>query len=352
MFARFFKPKWQHKDPIKRRQAAIELAQDDPALLTLAQEDESPEVRSTAVSRLLDAQVLSQIVVKERNNEVLQKARSRLQDLICGEVEEAPPLSERIHILDQVDSNGLLEHIARHGNEAELRRRGVMSIHNPEVLAEIGLSDRSVEVRTSAIERIDNISALERIVKATKKSDKRVTQLARQRLTTLRRRREKNQQLSKLCDTIQTLCQKGTYAARQSALLKADREWSQVSEVVDVALKKRYIEAFPRLVELCDRYRNIKTSKQKACHLLEELANALRQEEELSDELEQRMQATLAEANECWNIEGKLEDADEKLLSQRYRRFAEAIIERQTWLHENALAAQRIREFFKKMEMQ
>jgi exonuclease SbcC len=350
MLFRFFKPKWQHKDPAKRCKAVAELASDNRVLVSLARTDEAPAVRAAAVLRILDIEVIHQILAQEQHSIVLEKANLRLRELLCGEVESALPLHTRLQYLEKAHNKTLIEYIALQGGEIELRQRAVAALTDLGLLSEIALNDRAPEVRISAVERIDDMETLERIVKEAKKGDKRVTQLARQRLADLRKHIEQVQYVASLCDDLEALCESGSYAIRQRTLTKAERERLKISEAIDKEIRERFSEAFSCLRNICEHYRKTKTSKQRACQILEKLENDLPHEDELSDELEHRMQTALAQANEHWNIPGELEATDNQILSQRYRRFGESIIAHQSRLHENAEKAQRIRSFFFRLE--
>ena len=350
MLSRFFKPKWQHKDPAKRCKAVSELASDDHVLLSLARTDESPAVRTTAISKILDIEFLHQILAQEQHSIVLEKANLRLRELLCGKAENAPPLNTRLQYFDKEHNKALIEYIALHGSEIELRQQAIAAITELGILSEIALNDRAPEVRISAVERIDDMEALERIVKEAKKGDKRITQLARQRLGDLRKHIEQTKNMASLCDDLETLCESGSYAIRQRTLTKAERERLNVSDAIDKEIRERFSKACSRLREVCDQYRKTKSSKQQACQILEKLTHDLPHEVELSDELEHRMQTALTEANTLWNVPGDLEDADDQVLSRRYRRFGESIISHQSRLHENAEKARRIRSFFSRIE--
>ncbi len=351
MFARLFrKPKWQHKDAAKRCLAVADLALNDPALSTLAREDEAPEVRAAAVARLLDIDILGQIVASEQHTIVLHKAQARLRKLLCGSIAGAPPVDARIKFFDRHQPRELIQQVALQGNEAELRRHVIPYLQSPELLAEIALNDRALDVRVSAVEHIDDIAALDRVVKKVRKSDKRITQVARHRLTDLRKRSAQSQRLVQLSEAMETLLESASFVDRQSTLLRAERERNGPISDVDVAVRERFEQAFSSLERLCVAYRRTKTERQRACQILENLANELQAEEELTSGLEQRMQAALAEANENWNTAGAMDAADANSLTQRYRRFAEAVIEHQGRLHENAQVAQRVREFLSEVE--
>jgi exonuclease SbcC len=350
MLFRFFKPKWRHKDPVKRCKAVAELAPDDHVLLSLARSDESPAVRAAAISKISDIAFIHQILEQEQHSTVLEKANSRLRELLCGKAESTPPLHTRLLYIEKAHNKMLIKYIALHGTEIELRQQAVAILTDLGLLFEIALNDRAPEIRISAVERIDDVETLERIVKEAKKGDKRVTQLARQRLGDLRKHIEQTQFVASLCDDLETLCESGSYAIRQRTLAKAERERLKIWEAIDKEIRERFSKAFSRLRDICDQYRKTKTSKQQACQILEKLEHELHHEDELSDELEHRMQTALAQANEHWNVPGELEAADDQILSQRYRRFGESIIAHQSRLHENAEKAQRIRSFFFRLE--
>jgi exonuclease SbcC len=350
MLFRFFKPKWKHKDPVKRRKAVAELAPDDHVLLSLARSDEAPAVRAAAISKISDIAFIHQMLAQEQHSTVLEKANSRLRELLCGKAENAPPLPTRLLYLEKEHNKILIEYIALHGSEIELRQQAVSALTDLGLLSEIVLNDRAPEVRISAVERIDDVETLERIVKEAKKGDKRVTQLARQRLAILRNHIEQTQYVVSLCDDLETLCESGSYTIRQRTLTKAERERLKISEAIDKEIRERFSKAFSCLRDICDQYRKTKTSKQQACQILEKLEHELPHEDELSDELEHRMQTALAQANEHWNVPGELEEADDQILSRRYRRFGESIIAHQSRLHENAEKAQQIRGFFFRLE--
>ncbi|MEN8129995.1 MAG: DUF349 domain-containing protein [Pseudomonadota bacterium] len=350
MFARFFKPKWQHRNQAKRIEAATELALGDPALTTLATQDKVPEVRAVAAGRLRDVATLQAIVSSEKDDRVLQQAYSRLRDLLCGVAEDAPPLTERLQVLGKGYSNELIEHIAHHGKESALRRQVLSSITSPALLSEIATGDPAIDVRVCAVELIHDIAALERVLKASRKSDKRVTRLARQSLTELRARTEKNQRALALCNELEARCKEGAFAARQSFLIKAERQWPELREVVDEDRRERLKHALSQLREICDQYRSIKSTKQKAFQTLEDIIPELEHEQEFTAELQARTQQALSEADQYWNTAAALDPADEHITFNRYRQAAGIVMEHQNRLHKNTEAARRIREFLDELE--
>ncbi|MCP4408500.1 MAG: DUF349 domain-containing protein, partial [Gammaproteobacteria bacterium] len=350
MFARFFKLKWQHRNQAKRIEAATELALDDPSLTTLATQDKVPEVRAVAAARLRDIATLQAIVSSEKDDRVLQQAYSRLRDLLCGSAEDAPPLTKRLQALEKSCSNELIEHIAHHGKESALRQQALSLITNPALLSEIAIEDPAIDVRVCAVKLIDDIATLERVLKASRKSDKQVMRLARQSLAQLRARTEKNERALALGVELEARCKEGEFAARRSFLIKAEREWPELRETVDEERRERLEHALSRLREICDQYRSIKNEKQKAFQILEDIIPELKLEQEFTDELQTRTQQTLAEADQYWNTTAALDPADEYIIANRYRQASGIVIEHQNLLHNNTEAARRIRTFLDELE--
>jgi hypothetical protein len=351
MFARIFKPKWQHRNPAKRIQAIDTLAANDPALVTLARQDQIPRVRAAAVAKLSDTDILQEIVISEKDSEVSSLAHSRLCELLCGKSLDSPALKDRLQTVGKLRSNDLIEYVARHANEADLRQSAVTLTKDPKKLSEIALSDPAIDVRVTALGLIDNISALEQVAKTTKKSDKRINQLARQRLKILRDRSDRKQRAVVLCDELEALCQQGNYSLRQSVLLRAKRQWPELSDIVDDTHRQRVESALARLHEICDNYRTSKNVKQNACQMLENISQEMEQTQEYCGDLEQRSQSALTESKKCWSNAAELEPAEEQSLSRRYRQATEKVLTHQTRLHQNTRTSQEIREFLDTVEV-
>ncbi|MEA2080712.1 MAG: DUF349 domain-containing protein, partial [Pseudomonadota bacterium] len=82
---RFFKPKWQHRDPEVRRQAVQTLTSDDADILTrIAREDEAPAVRRLALRRLDDLDLMHRVSAEDNNKDIRQFAHTRLSELLAG----------------------------------------------------------------------------------------------------------------------------------------------------------------------------------------------------------------------------------------------------------------------------
>ncbi len=350
MFARFFKPKWQHRNPTKRCEAIAVLHLDDPALLTLARHDQVAEVRKAAISKLTEIEVLGEIAETEPHTSVGQHAAARLEDLVCGRAKGAPALNERLHFLAHKHVQRSIAAIARQGKETELRSAAIARLNSPQLLMEIALQDPIAEVRLEATKYINDLELLDRVIKGAKKSDKRVVQCARQRLTQMRTHNKAVQRLEARIQELQTLCLQGSFTDRQSTLLKVEQERTELAEVLgEKALEPLDAARLP-LKQRCDQYRELKVKKQRACEILEQIAQKLDHEEELDEAWERHIQMSLAEAKGDWNTAGTLEEIDGKPLAQRYRWLTEHVAKQQDQLKDRTQAAQGLREFLDRVE--
>lgn len=350
MFARFFKPKWQHRNPTKRCEAIAVLELNDPALLTLARHDQVAEVRKAAISKLTEIEALGEIAESEPHTSVGQHAAARLEDLVCGRTEEAPALNERLRFLEHKRIQRLTAAIARHGKETELRSAAIARVNSPLLLTEIALQDPVAEVRLEATKYLDDLELLERVIKGAKKSDKRVVQCARQRRAQLRAHNKAVQRLESLIQQLQALSLRGSFIDRQSTLLKVERERTELSETLGKKALESLDSVQSPLKKLCDRYRELKAKKQHACRILEQIAQELEHVEELDEVLARRVQTGLDEAKGEWSTEGKLEEIDEKPLVERYRSLTEHVVKQQDQLQQKTQAAHHLRHFLDRVE--
>lgn len=229
IFSRFFKPKWQHKDPDVRRQALSDLDASDPAqralLQELAQRDASADVRLAALRRVDDPQWWREAAQRDEAPEVRERAWERYVKLFAGE--GSWPLEERLSRLAS-ESDRLVEHVLRHGREADLRRAALTRLERESAYAERVLKDEDPAIRLEALARIGDKNTLERLLKQTRTRDKRVATAIKERLAALQAAEERprvlRQRAAALCGGLDALYErarlKGEWetAAEQAAM--------------------------------------------------------------------------------------------------------------------------------------
>ncbi len=212
---RFFAPKTQHADPAVRRDAVGALAPGDDEVHRLAAGDPDEGVRTAAIARVLAFDVLEACLSDAAATAAVRDAaRNRWHALVAGAVEEAPAAADRIGELKRRGDTDQCLHVARVADLMELRLAAVQRLTGPEaapdtriqaVLADIAIGDASAEVRLAAANGVHEAEQLERIAHDTRKRDKRVHKLARERVHGLREAADHRLAIDQLCATITAL---------------------------------------------------------------------------------------------------------------------------------------------------
>jgi exonuclease SbcC len=238
------KPAWESRDAAER--AAGVAAGDDPALWSalpdLARADESPLVRRAALRRLADLPLLGDRSRNESDPEARALAGERYRALLAGATAPVLPLAERERVLRTEDDADVLAHVAVHAPEAELRRLALERSARPGLLHERCLRDPDAGVRLWLLSRIDALPALERIAEGARKSDKRLSHAARERIRELRldagdpaMLRERALEIGEHFDRLR----RERPADLADAAQRLREEWTQLAPRVDAALVQR-----------------------------------------------------------------------------------------------------------------
>ena len=186
IFKMFSKPKWQHRDADVRKQAVSALRPEDVAdvgvLTQLAQADPDAEVRTLAVKRLTDLAVLYALMsASDSPAPAIEAASQRWLKFVVQGV--APrDLEARLQQLDALKDSKMLEHIARHAEAVAMRLAALRRIEKESVATDLSINDAATEVRSAALAKVTQISALERIIKATRTKDKHIYHAAKAKL--------------------------------------------------------------------------------------------------------------------------------------------------------------------------
>lgn len=191
-FDRFRRPRWQHRNPKIRQEAAASLSTADPSeyatLASLAVDDPSPAVRETAVKRLLALKTLRQRVQEDTDVAVREAAQARYCQLL-SEGCETLDCTTRIAALQECQDTFVLARVARLGREEAIRVAALERLDDPVVLEEIIYNDAVARVRRLALERIRDEAVLERLENQTRRTERKLARRARERLDDLRRQR-------------------------------------------------------------------------------------------------------------------------------------------------------------------
>ncbi|WP_386066002.1 hypothetical protein ACFJIW_15790 [Tahibacter sp. UC22_41] len=239
-----FKPRWQSKDVATRRGAVSELndAELVAALPSIARNDTDAGVRLAALRRINQYEAWRERSTADADSQVREVARAAYIAMLTGTSAGLPPLDRRIAELDTLAGDEI-ERIVTHGSDPALRSAALERATRPSLLAEVAASDSDPKLRLVALSRITDADALARVAERTRKTDKVVSRLARDRAeaariaagdadTILARARQ-------LCERIDALLQRPR-SERPDELAALDQAWA----ALDGKAPRQFAERF------------------------------------------------------------------------------------------------------------
>ncbi|HNR92066.1 MAG TPA: DUF349 domain-containing protein [Dokdonella sp.] len=238
----FSKPRWQSKDADVRRDA---VARDDDvelraALPQLAKDDPDAGVRLAALKRLAEPALAQSLASDDRDEGVRKAAAALWTDLLTGTHAQSPSLTERLRLLRGQDDAKLIEHIAVRAPEADLRLAALARVMRPALIFERATTDADAEVRTAALSRIDDEAQLARIVERTRKTDKRISREAGERIERLRLARGDaatvREHARRLCERLEAALRNGD----SSAVAPVVEAWQAIAQPIEAELRTRF----------------------------------------------------------------------------------------------------------------
>lgn len=251
MFARFFRPKWQHAKAEVRLQAVQRLnpeaSADQQILVELARGDSAGTVRGAAIERLTQPQALLPIVRGEQDPSIRQLALRQLAKTLS---QSESPDSQ---LLEQITQQDLLVHLALHAHSNPLRQQALSKLQEDQDLLTLACSTLPIELRVQAAERIQGREAIEQLLKETQ-NNKRLQRLARDKLTRLKEAEKAQQQLQQqadnLCQSLASLSRTQWFPHYGAKLEGLKQQWQQLPAE---ALASNWQERFQQLVAACEQ---------------------------------------------------------------------------------------------------
>ncbi|MDY6991971.1 MAG: DUF349 domain-containing protein [Pseudomonadota bacterium] len=343
ILSRFIKPKWQHRNP-EVRKAAVEHLDDLAILNEIVQNDTAALVRQVAVRKIEDLALLEQLMSQDSDAQVREYAEQRFKQLLCGQKENSPALETRLAQLQQQTDTNILEYVALNGQEFELRVRAVDKIEREGLLGDIAIHDSVSQVRLSAVEKLTQKSTLERVVKASRNRDKRVSRIARDKLDALIEQIERPKRIQAECEAIctrlESLINPAQVQAAQPQLILATQEsaknweyknaelrrlqmrWQGVADEAPAEFKTRFTKAQQAFVVAFEHYQQAKEAfrlreqalrdaKQRVYLQIEHLLTDLHAQEQLPQE-EEQIKQRLAHLQAQWAEIQQLSDVGEE----------------------------------------
>ena len=171
---RLFKPKWQNKNADIRLESVS--SEQDPdlinSLVEIAGNDIDPRVRCAAVKRLHQLGNILKLYASETDPSVKSLQEDRIRQLAAATNETRPPLELRMQVIQLTSDRTLIEHIAVHAPESELRRAAIKKVSRQGVLGDCCIEDKDPGNRRFAATHITQQTTLKRVIDALRKRDK------------------------------------------------------------------------------------------------------------------------------------------------------------------------------------
>ena len=171
---RLFKPKWQHKDA-DIRLAAVATEQDPQfinSLVEIAGNDSDSRVRCAAIKRLHQLANILPLYEKETDPAARALLEDRIRQLAASSDELRPALDLRMQVVNSTSDRKLIEHLASHAPEAELRHAALARVERQGLLGDCCIQDNAAENRRFAASRITQHKTLKRVIDSLRKRDK------------------------------------------------------------------------------------------------------------------------------------------------------------------------------------
>lgn len=239
-----FKPRWQSKDVATRRGAVSELndAELVAALPSIARNDVDAGVRLAALRRINQYEAWRERSTADADQQVREVARTAYIAMLTGNSAGLPPLERRIAELDTL-SGEEIERIAIQGLDPALRTAALERATRPSLLTEVAVSDADPKLRLVALSRITDADALARVAERTRKTDKVVSRLARDRAEAARIAAGDADTITararQLCERIDTLLQRPR-SERAEELAALDQAWATLGDKAPRQFAERF----------------------------------------------------------------------------------------------------------------
>jgi hypothetical protein len=184
--SRFFKKPWQNKNPDTRAAAVADSSDAElmQALPEIAQHDDAAAVRLAALRRIDTEPFWLDARLREQDASIREAADRYLRRAVTS---QANPelISERLQWLDAVDDRELLKTLAQHARDRELRERAQQGITAQGFLGDCYRSESDPELAHALLNRIEQLSTLERLHEKLRTSSKAKARAVQERIQSI-----------------------------------------------------------------------------------------------------------------------------------------------------------------------
>lgn len=260
----------------KRERTTAPKDQDD--LIRIVRSNQEPAARREACRQIERLPELRDIASSDADSGVRDVALARYRNLLCGQEDGGPALSQRLDEIAALEDQRILEQLAADARDVEVRGAAIAKIADPDTLANCALNDALATNRSAAVELIDDRQALDRVVKNIGKKDKRVYRAARLKLKEIVEREALPERIrnkcEELCEKLERLGRFENWVQDRAVLDLLDRQWAEIDPEASQELGTRYRHQRDRFLSAYEAYR----SEHEAQVAAEEAREGLRAE--------------------------------------------------------------------------
>ncbi|MCF6318990.1 MAG: hypothetical protein L3J83_06890 [Proteobacteria bacterium] len=242
----FKKPNWKNKD-INIRAIAVS-TESSPELIAqlshISQHDESSKVRTSALKRLTDYNLIANIGKNDSDKMVKSAAYKMLQDWF-GKSNGESVDAEQLSIISKISDLNTLESAASKSSNKQIRAFCIGKITKQGLLADLLIAEKDRELRQIIVDKIDKPATLKRLLKSFKNKDKNILKAIQAKL-------ESDGDMTKiinkkaldLCESMEKLIHNPSTSS-QSDVNFINNKWQELSKQHDLSsFTQRYAGAY------------------------------------------------------------------------------------------------------------
>lgn len=249
---KFFKAKWQHKNPTIRIEAIADLNADIPAdfkVLTQLINDEVFLVRKSALLRLDKFTVWFDNLQNHPNADTREFCQKQLEKQLQATEQSVLTAENKIQFIVSGKARSVVDYIAN--NEAELAviKQLVKQYNKPNIIQSIVINNANIEVKRFALDLVTELSALEKLSK--RKLPQTITEQIDQRISALKTAAQKpllvEKEAKMVLAKLQALKDSSDYQIMSEKKSSLESQWQQLVldfDSLNNATKQTFEEKF------------------------------------------------------------------------------------------------------------
>lgn len=275
---RFLKPKWQHTDPLVRKQAISNFNNQDPDQQKILQHmvnDHDSGVAQTAISKISDLVFLNQRLNDNDKKEIHPFVTQKIISVLTQAHSNSPSEAEQAAFIHNCTNELILHAVAKTGLYVKVQLAAVHQINSESVLADLVTHSQVPAVRISAVEKIHTTDRLQQLSKQIRNRDKNVYRLIKERLAAQTDEANKHQQNLNLCQhlvaSIENLAHKAYFPQYPQKFTLLQKQWLALdTHYRSQVMEERFQHASRACAALIEQDEKEKTLEQERLHDQEE----------------------------------------------------------------------------------